>query len=83
MSLRQPFFIQSKKAHLPYTKLTGGLFHVFRDFNIMDYKYFLIHFLVHNVSKCNGSECLSDLTFGTIRELALQTGNCQLNNKLK
>ena len=53
-----------KKAHLLYTKQIGGLFHVFMDFSIMDYKYFPIRFHVSNVSKCNSNECLSFRIFG-------------------
>ena len=71
MSLRQSFLYKTKKAHLLHTKQTGGLFHVFRNFSIMGYKYFLILSHIPNVFKCNGSECLSVHTFGTVYELVL------------
>ena len=73
-----------KKAHLLYTKQIGGLFHVFMDFSIMDYKYFPIRFHVSNVSKCNSNECLSVRTFGQFAdwfyklEFALMNVSCFL-----
>lgn len=45
----------------------------------MGYGYFPILFHIPNVFKCNGSECLSVYTFGTVYELVLQTFKYKIN----
>lgn len=48
----------------------------------MGYGYFPIRFHIPNVSKCNSNECLFVRTFGSVCELAMQTGSYRSNSSM-